>query len=77
MGSLSHTLYLDSLLGNPREEIVKKCFLHAAFDSWLLKTGRVSAALPTEANWISTKDPVWITLWEPRMLLVAVMMKNS
>lgn len=56
VGSLSHTLHLDSLPGNPREEILNHSFLHAVFDSWVLETCNVSAALPAEADRISTKD---------------------
>lgn len=54
--SLRHTLHLDSLPGNPREEILNHSFLHTVLDSWVLETCRVSAILLTETNRISTKD---------------------
>lgn len=56
VGSLSHTPHLDSLPGNPREEMLNHSFLHAVVDSWLLETCSVSAALLAEANRNSTKD---------------------
>jgi len=47
---------LDSLPGNPREEILNHSFLHAVFDSWVLEICSISAALLAETNRISTND---------------------
>lgn len=56
MGSLTHTLCLGSLRGNPREEILNHSFLHTLFDSRVLEIHGVFAAPLAEINRISIGD---------------------
>lgn len=74
VGSLSHTLHLDSLPGNPREEILNYSFLLTVVVSQVLET---FCARPAEANRISTRIEGISHQGSMKMLLVSVMRENS
>lgn len=76
VGSLSHTLHLDSLPRNPREEILNHSFLHAVFNSWVLETCSDAAAVLAEANKVKGFNG-FSTGGQQRCCLILVIAENT